>query len=79
MREDKNGIYERVSELLGADKAAMDAENRALLLRDFTYIAGEYFDLLTAPNVKIENTDGVYSVTIEFKANRVRSCKGIRC
>jgi hypothetical protein len=78
MRADKNGVYERVSELLGADKAAMDAETKALLLRDLTRIAGEYFDLATVPLVKIENEDGAYFVSLEFKAERIRACKGVR-
>jgi hypothetical protein len=77
MRGEKSEIYERVSELLEADKAAMDGETRMLLLRDLRHIAEEYFDLITTPKVEVENADGVYSVTIHFKANRVRECRGI--
>lgn len=75
----KNEIYERLSEIIGSDKSAMDKESRALALRDFTYVASEYFDLLTQPDIGIESVEGVYFVTLKFKANRVRACKTVKC
>lgn len=71
--ENAQATFDRASSVIGADKAAMSEECRAIALRDFTHVAQEYFDLKTPLALNIESAEGEYTVQITFKADRVKT------
>lgn len=71
--ENAQATYQRVNIVLGADKAVMSEECKAVALRDFSRLAQEYFDLKTPLQLEITNNEGEYSVSITFKADRVKT------
>ncbi len=71
--ENAQAAFERASRVIGADKAAMSEECRAIALRDFTHVALEYFDLKTPLKLTIESgAEGGYAVSITFRADRAK-------
>lgn len=71
--ENAQAAFDRASRVIGADKAAMSEECRAIALRDFTHVAQEYFDLQTSPALTIDSEEGSYTVSLTFKADRVKT------
>lgn len=74
-RNDENAqaALERANSVIGMDKKGMSDECRKMVVRDFTHIAREYFDLKTPLAIEISDKDGEYSVQINFKADRVKT------
>ena len=64
--------FERVSNLLQADKSVMTEACKSLVLQDFAEKFQEYFDLVGLPRMEIVYTNGMYGVSIEFHAERIK-------
>ena len=70
--------YARADQLLAADKAAMGEESRKLFLLDFSRMAAEYFDLVSAPEMEIAGKEGKYEVKLTFSAGRVKNLYALK-
>ena len=66
------GNFQRVFDVIQRDKAVIDEECKALILRDFTAKLQEYFDFSSPPKLDVVVENGVYLVTISFSAERVK-------
>lgn len=64
--------FERVSNLLQADKSVMTEACKSLVLQDFAEKFQEYFDLVGLPRMEIVCKNGMYGVSIEFHAERIK-------
>ncbi len=71
--ENAQAVFDRASRVIGADKAPMSEECRAIALRDFAHVAREYFDLAAPPELKIEACEGGFCVSLTFRADRVKT------
>lgn len=64
--------FERVNNLLQADKSVMTDACKSLVLQDFAEKFNEYFDLMGLPRMEIVCKNGIYSVTVAFRAERIK-------
>ena len=64
--------FERVSNLLQSDKSVMTEACKSLVLQDFAEKFQEYFDLVGLPRMEIVCKNGMYGVSIEFHAERIK-------
>ncbi|MBQ8230060.1 MAG: hypothetical protein IJZ32_05150 [Clostridia bacterium] len=64
--------FERVNNLLQADKSVMTDACKSLVLQDFAEKFNEYFDLMGLPRMEIACKNGIYSVTVAFRAERIK-------
>lgn len=64
--------FERVSNLLQADKSVMTDACKSLILQDFAEKFNEYFDLTGLPRMEIACKNGIYSVSVDFCAERIK-------
>ena len=64
--------YQRVSNLLQADKSVMSDACKSLVLQDFADKFNEYFDLVGLPRMEIVCQNGSYTVAISFLAERIK-------
>lgn len=64
--------FERVSNLLQADKSVMTEACKSLILQDFAEKFNEYFDLTGLPRMEIACKNGIYSVSVDFYAERIK-------
>ncbi len=62
----------RVFEVIQSDKAVMSDGCRALVEQDLTRKCSEYFDLLGGVSLRVICENGVYRITAEFEAERVK-------
>jgi len=64
--------FTRVNNVLQADKSVMSDACKALVLQDFADKFNEYFDLVGLPRMELSCKNGVYSVNVVFKAERIK-------
>ncbi len=64
--------FERVNNLLQADKSVMTDACKSLVLQDFAEKFNEYFDLTGLPRMEIACKNGMYSVSVNFSAERIK-------
>ncbi|MBO5240605.1 MAG: hypothetical protein J6B56_04200 [Clostridia bacterium] len=64
--------FTRVNNVIQADKAVMSEACKALVLQDFAEKFNEYFDLIGLPRMELSCKNGVYSVRIDFEAERIK-------
>lgn len=64
--------FERVNNLLQADKSVMTDACKSLVLQDFAEKFNEYFDLTGLPRMEISCKNGMYSVSVNFSAERIK-------
>ena len=64
--------FRRVQKVIQADKSVMSDACKALVLQDFAEKFNEYFDLVGLPRMELTCKNGVYSVDIAFKAERIK-------
>lgn len=64
--------FERVNNLLQADKSVMTDACKSLVLQDFAEKFNEYFDLMGLPRMEIACKNGIYSVSVNFSAERIK-------
>lgn len=64
--------FTRVNNVIQADKAVMSEACKALVLQDFAEKFNEYFDLIGLPRMEASCKNGIYSVHINFEAERIK-------
>ncbi len=64
--------FERINNLIQADKSVMSDGCKALVLQDFAEKFNEYFDLIGLPRLDISCKNGTYAVEIKFLAERIK-------
>ncbi len=64
--------YQRINQVLQADKSVMSDACKALVLQDFAEKFNEYFDLIGLPRMELSCKNGVYSVQLKFEAERIK-------
>ena len=64
--------FERVHQVIQADKSVMSDGCKALMLQDFARLFEEYFDLNAMPNMEVNCENGTYFITVRFEADRVK-------
>ena len=62
----------RINNVLQADKSVMTEACKSLVLQDFAEKFHEYFDLVGLPRMEIACKNGMYGVSIEFHAERIK-------
>lgn len=62
----------RVNNVLQADKSVMSDACKALVLQDFAEKFNEYFDLIGLPRMELTCKNGIYTVEMSFKAERIK-------
>lgn len=45
---------------------------KALVLQDFAEKFNEYFDLMGLPRMEVARKNGIYSVSVQFEAERIK-------
>ncbi len=64
--------YTRINNVLQADKSVMSDACKSLVLQDFADKFNEYFDLLGLPRMDVTCKNGVYTVQMQFEAERIK-------
>ncbi len=64
--------FERVNNVLQADKSVMSDGCKALVLQDFADKFNEYFDLVGLPRMELTCRNGTYLVKLAFEAERIK-------
>ncbi len=64
--------YNRIHNVLRADKSVMSDACKALVLQDFAEKFNEYFDLMGLPRMEINCKNGIYTVQLTFEAERIK-------
>ena len=63
----------RLARMLAEDKEEMNLETEEAAIRDFQRVADEYFETESKARMSIKNEGGVISVTLTFRAVRVKN------
>lgn len=66
------GEFERINNLIQADKSVMSDGCKSLVLQDFAEKFNEYFDLIGLPRLDISCKNGTYAVEVKFFAERIK-------
>ncbi len=64
--------YNRIHNVLRADKSVMSDACKALVLQDFAEKFAEYFDVMGLPRMELSYKNGIYSVQLSFEAERIK-------
>ena len=64
--------YERINNVLQADKSVMSEGCKALVLQDFAEKFNEYFDLIGLPRLELSCRNGIYKIDVSFEAERIK-------
>lgn len=64
--------FERINNLIQADKSVMSDGCKSLVLQDFAEKFNEYFDVIGLPRLDISCKNGTYDVEIKFSAERIK-------
>lgn len=64
--------FVRLSNVIQADKSVMSDACKALVLQDFAEKFNEYFELNGLPRMELSYKNGVYSVSVNFEAERIK-------
>ncbi len=70
--------FTRISNVLQADKSVMSDACKALVLQDFAEKFNEYFDLIGLPRMELVCNNGIYAVTLQFEAERIKKFNVLR-
>ena len=70
--------FTRMSGVIQADKAVMSDGCKTLVIKDVAAKLDEYFELNGLPEMEVVYEDGVYSVRIDFKAERIKKFNVLR-
>ena len=62
----------RVNNVLQADKSVMSDACKALVLQDFAEKFNEYFELIGLPRMELTCKNGIYTVEMSFRAERIK-------
>ncbi len=73
-----NAPFDRVNGIIQSDKSVMSDACKALVLQDFSEKFNEYFDVIGVPKLEMTRTNGVYSVTVSFEAERIKKFNVLR-
>ncbi len=69
----KEGERERIGALLHRDKAVISDAVEAAAVRDFARVAAEYFELEGGIVFSVKEERGKFSVSVQFRACRVKN------
>ena len=64
--------FDRVHNVIQADKSVMSDACKALVLQDFAEKCNEYFDVMGLPRMEITRKNGIYTVSVTFEAERIK-------
>lgn len=64
--------FDRIQNVIQADKSVMSDACKALVLQDFAEKCNEYFDVMGLPRLEITRKNGIYSVVVTFEAERIK-------
>jgi len=64
--------FTRLSNVLQADKSVMSETCKALVLQDFAEKFNEYFDLVGLPRMELICQNGMYEISVQFQAERIK-------
>ncbi len=64
--------FTRLSNVLQADKSVMSETCKALVLQDFAEKFNEYFDLVGLPRMELTCQNGMYEISVQFQAERIK-------
>ena len=70
--------FARMNGVIQADKAVMSDGCKTLVIKDVAAKLDEYFELNGLPEMAVVYEDGVYSVRIDFKAERIKKFNVLR-
>ena len=62
----------RLRDVIQADKSVMSDACKALVIKDFADKFSEYFELVGLPKMELTYKNGVYAVSVEFEAERIK-------
>ena len=65
-------VFDRVHNVIQADKSVMSDACKALVLQDFAEKCNEYFDMMGLPRMEITRKNGIYTVSVTFEAERIK-------
>ena len=68
----KKKDFIRISNIIQADKSVMSDGCKALVLQDFAEKFNEYFDLIGLPRMELTCKNGIYTVEMSFRAERIK-------
>ena len=68
----KKDVFQRVNNVIQADKSVMSEGCKALVLQDFSEKFNEYFDLSGLPKMEITFQNGTYEVSVCFECERIK-------
>lgn len=68
----KNSDFKRINDVIQADKSVMSDGCKALVLQDFAEKFNEYFDLMGLPRMELACKNGIYTVSLNFEAERIK-------
>ena len=68
----KNNDFKRINDVIQADKSVMSDGCKALVLQDFAEKFNEYFDLMGLPRMELACKNGIYTVSLNFEAERIK-------
>ena len=68
----KTNDFQRISEVIQADKSVMSEGCKALILQDLAEKLDEYFDLIGLPQLDTYCQNGAYYVSLNFQAERIK-------
>ena len=77
MKKEVNS-FDRVHNVIQADKSVMSEACKSLVLQDFSEKFNEYFDVLGLPKIEMTKKNGVYNVQITFEAERIKKFNVLR-
>ena len=63
---------QRLNKVIQADKSVMSDACKALVLQDFAEKFHEYFDLIGLPRMELTCKNGIYTVEMSFRAERIK-------
>ncbi|MBR2023173.1 MAG: hypothetical protein IJ996_01475 [Clostridia bacterium] len=64
--------YQRVNEVIQADKSVISEGCKALVLQDLAEKLEEYFDLTGLPQMDVYFQNGTYYVSLNVQAERIK-------
>ena len=68
----KTREFQRINNVIQADKSVMSEGCKALVLQDFSEKFNEYFDLMGLPRMELTCQNGIYTVNLSFEAERIK-------
>lgn len=64
---------DRLKRMIEGDRMSFTADGAELILKDISYVLGDYFNLKSKPKINVIPVSGGYRVIIEANADGIRA------